>query len=93
MATIRISPDQVRNVANQFKQKSTESTSMANQLQGSVNGLEAEWAGMAKQRFYSDFTEWKQQMQKYAELLNSIGTELERIANTLETTDQQLAGK
>ena len=93
MATIRISPDQVRNVASQFKQKSSESTTMANQLQSAVNGLEAEWEGMAKQRFYSDFTQWNQQMQKYAELLNSIGSELDRIATTIETTDQQLAGK
>ena len=93
MATIRISPDQVRNVANQFKQKSSESSSMASQLQSAVNGLEAEWEGLAKQRFYGDFTQWHQQMQKYAELLNSIGSELDRIATTLETTDQQLAGK
>lgn len=90
---IRISPDQVRNVANQFRQKGSESTSMANQLQSAVNSMEAEWEGMAKQRFYNDFTEWKQQMQRYSELLNNIGAELDKIATTLENTDQQLAGR
>lgn len=93
MANIRISPDQVRNVANQFRQKSNDSATMASQLQSAVNGMESQWEGMAKQRFYSDFAQWNQQMQKYAELLSNIGAELDKIATTIETTDQQLAGR
>jgi WXG100 family type VII secretion target len=93
MARIKISPDQVRNVASQFRQKSQESGTMASQLQSAVKGMESEWEGMAAQRFYGDYTAWNQQMQKYVELLSSIATELDRIANTIEQTDQQLAGK
>ena len=93
MARIKISPDQVRSVASQFKNKSQESASMAQTLTSAVKGLEAEWEGMSAQRFYGDFTQWQQSMNKYVELLNSIGNELERIATTIEQTDAQLAGK
>ena len=92
MGRIKISPDQVRGVAGQFRNKSQESGSMAQQLTSAVKGMEAEWEGMAAQRFYGDFSQWQQQMNKYVELLNGIATELDRIANTIEQTDQQLAG-
>lgn len=90
---IIINPGDVRNVASQFRQKSSESSAMASQLQSAVNGMEAGWAGLAKERFYGDFTQWYQQMQKYAELLSGIGSELDRIANGLEDADRALAGK
>ena len=89
---IAISPEQVRSVASQFKSKSQESEGMVQQLGSAVNGLQSQWEGMAAQRFMSDFEQWKVNMKKYAELLNSIGLDLDRIANTLEETDQRLAG-
>jgi len=90
---IRISPDQVRGVASQFRGKSQESGTMAQQLTSAVNGMQAEWEGMAAQKFYSDFTQWQQQMTKYVDLLNGIASQLDSIANTIEQTDQQLAGR
>jgi len=90
---IAISPEQARDVARQFKQKSQESLTMRNQLDSAVRGIQSQWEGAASQRFYTDFETWKQQMQNHVELLNTIGLELDRIANTLEQTDQQLAGR
>lgn len=95
MATgrILIQPDQVRGVATQFRQKSQESGTMASQLQSAVKGMETEWSGMAAERFYSDYTSWNQQMQKYVELLNGIAAELDRIANGMELRDRELSTK
>ena len=93
MGRIRISPEQVKGVASQFRSKSQESGTMVQQLTSAVKGMEAEWEGMAAQRFYSDFTQWQQQMNKYVDMLNGIATQLDSIANTIEQTDQQLAGK
>ena len=90
---IAISPEQVREVARQFKTKSQESLTMRSQLDSSVKGIQSQWEGAASQRFYTDFETWKQHMQNHVELLNSIGLELDRIANTIEQTDQQLAGR
>jgi len=91
MGRIKISPEQVRSVAGQFRSKSQESGAMVQQLSSAVKGLEADWEGMSAQRFYGDFQQWQQQMNKYVELLAGISGELERVANTIEQTDQQLA--
>ncbi len=88
---ITISPDQVRSVASQFKAKGNESDGMVQQLSSAVKSLEAQWEGMAAQKFKGDFEQWMVNMKKYAALLNDIGLHLDKIANTLETTDQQLA--
>ena len=93
MVRIAITPDQVRGVSNQFKQKSQESLNMASQLDSAVKNIQSQWEGMASQRFYTDFETWKQQMQKHAELLNNIGLELDRIANTMEEADRAAAGR
>ena len=89
---ITISPEQVRSVGSQFKTKSQESEAMVQQLGSAVRGLEAQWEGMAAQRFKGDFEQWMVNMKQYSQLLNDIGLQLDKIANTLETTDQQLAG-
>jgi WXG100 family type VII secretion target len=89
---IAISPEQVRSVAAQFKSKSQESDAMVQQLGSAVDGLQSQWEGMAAQRFMGDFQQWRANMKNYAQLLNDIGLQLDRIANTLESTDQQLAG-
>jgi len=87
---IAIIPDQIRDVARQFKAKSQESLAMRNQLDSMVKGIQNQWYGATSQRFYTDFETWKQHMQNHVELLNTIGLELDKIANTLETTDRQL---
>ena len=89
---IAISPEQARDVARQFKQKSQESLTMRNQLDSAVRGIQSQWEGAASQRFYTDFETWKQQMQNHVELLNNIGLELEKIANILEEADKIAAG-
>jgi WXG100 family type VII secretion target len=87
-STTSINTDQVRSVANQFRQKSQDSASMVQQLKSAVNSME--WQGMAAERFYSDYTQWNQQMQKHVELLNGIGSELDKIAQAYDAITQQL---
>lgn len=88
MARIRITPDQVRGVAQQFKSASGESQGMVQKLQSAINSLESEWEGMTKQRFYQEFQQWQQTMSQFVELLNGIGQQLDAIAARFEAADQ-----
>ncbi|MBM3710318.1 MAG: WXG100 family type VII secretion target [Actinobacteria bacterium] len=88
---ITITPDQLRGVASQFKQKSQETLLIKNQLDSSLKVLQNHWLGKTSQKFYEDFETWKQHMQNHIELLNSIGLELDRIASIIETADQKLS--
>jgi WXG100 family type VII secretion target len=88
MARIKITPDQVRQVGNQFKQASQQSNEMVSQLQNTMSGMEGEWEGLTKQRFYQEFQQWRTSMNQFVELLNGIGQQLDAIAARFEAADQ-----
>jgi WXG100 family type VII secretion target len=88
MARIKITPEQVRQVANQFKSESQQSQQMVSRLQQQVNSMQPEWEGMTSQRFYADFQQWQTTMRQFVELLQGIGTELDQIATRFETVDR-----
>lgn len=89
---IRISPEQVRQVASQFRNAGEQSRQMVAQLSGSVKGVESEWAGMAKNQFFLEYQQWEGSMQQYVQLLEQIGEELEQIARRFEEADQAGGG-
>lgn len=89
MARIRITPEQVRQVASQFGQAASQSQEMVSRLTSAVNSMQPEWEGMTSQRFYSDFQQWSSQMTRFVEMLNGINTQLNQIADRFATADQQ----
>ena len=88
MARIKITPDQVRQVGNQFKQASQQSRDMVSNLQNTMNSMEPEWEGLTKERFYQEFQQWRTSMNQFVELLNGIGQQLDAIAARFEAADQ-----
>ena len=88
MSNIRISPDQVDQIAGQFKQSAEQSQQIIARLQASINNLQSQWEGATQQRFYADFETAKRQMESFVQLLTSVGTDLTGIANKFRVTDQ-----
>ena len=89
MARIKVTPEQVRNVATQFGQASQQTQQMISNLSKSVNGMQSEWEGMTSQKFYQEYQQWNQQMSKFIELLNGINKQLNDIATRFAQVDQQ----
>ena len=89
MARIRVTPEQVRQVATQFSQAASQSEDMVGRLTNAVNGMQPEWEGMTSQRFYGDFQQWSAQMRQFIELLKGINTQLNQIADRFAAADQQ----
>lgn len=85
---ILVTPEQLEQVANQFKSSSEQSQQMISRLQQQVNGLQGQWDGMTKQRFFTDFQNAQKQMNTYVQLLESINQELKTIANRFRQADQ-----
>lgn len=85
---IRITPDQVRTVASQFKQASDQSQEMVNRLTGSLRSMESEWEGMTKERFYGGFQEWQSHMTRFVSLLAEINTAMNAIADRFQAADE-----
>lgn len=85
---IRITPEQVRQAGNQFRQGSEETQNTLSKLRSTVNTLQSEWEGMTKERFYGEYTKWESSMSNFVELLQSIGQQLDTIATRFEQADQ-----
>ncbi|BFH63737.1 MULTISPECIES: WXG100 family type VII secretion target [Paenibacillus] len=85
---ILITPEQVESVANQFKQGGEQSNSIVTGLQQAINGMEGQWEGMTKQRFFQEFQEASKQMQSFVQILNNISQELTAIAQKFRTVDE-----
>jgi WXG100 family type VII secretion target len=89
MVRIRVTPEQVRQVGSQFKQASSESQAMVNKLQQAMNQLEPEWEGLSRQRFYSEYQNWRNSMNQFVQLLDGVGRQLDDIARKFESVDQR----
>jgi WXG100 family type VII secretion target len=89
MVRIRVTPEQVRGVGSQFKQASSESQAMVNKLQQAMNQLEPEWEGMTRQRFYSEYQNWRNSMNQFVQLLDNVGRQLDEVARRFEAVDQR----
>jgi WXG100 family type VII secretion target len=90
---ITITPQEVRSVADQFNNASQESEQMVSRLESTINNLSATWEGMAKQRFYGDYENWRSTMRTYVQLLAQISQELRAIAQRIEDADRLAAGR
>lgn len=91
--TIKISPDEMRQVSTEFKNAGQQTEQLKSQLKNRVSAMDANWDGMAADKFYQDYTQYETEIQKAIELLNTIGERLNQIAQTLEQADQAAAGR
>ncbi|AJS59062.1 WXG100 family type VII secretion target [Paenibacillus sp. IHBB 10380] len=85
---ILISPEQVDQVANQFKLSGEQSQQIVATLTQAIQGMEGQWEGMTKQRFFQQFQEASKEMQLFIQTLNSINQELTAISTKFRTVDQ-----
>lgn len=89
MARIKVTPEQVRQVATQFKQASQQSLEIVNNLNRTMSSLQPEWEGMTQQRFYTEYEQWRSSMNQFVQLLNSIAQQLDAIAERFASVDSQ----
>jgi len=80
MSRITISPEQIRQVSNQFKNAGQQSQQTFSQLTNMVNGMQGEWEGMTKERFFQEFEQWKSAMTQFIQLLEDMSRQLDAAA-------------
>lgn len=91
MSLIKITPEQVRQVAGQFRQAGERSQEIVASLNTQVSGMESEWAGATKTKFYQEFVQWDAKMREFVQLLAGIGHQLDEIATNFEEADNRNA--
>ena len=90
---IRITPDQMRTRAGEFRTEGNNFQDCITKMQGLIRTLQEEWEGQASQGFAAQFEALAPSFNKVRELIEDIGGQLDATAAAAESLDQELAGK
>jgi WXG100 family type VII secretion target len=90
MTQIVVAPERLEGVASTFDTKKGETEDIINMLKSTMDGLDAEWDGVAQSKFYGQWNEMIPKMFQFTELLGEISSELRRIAQVFRETDEHV---
>ena len=90
MPQIVVAPERLEQVASVFEQRRNETQSMIQNLRSTMDGLDADWDGVAQNKFYAEWNEMVPKMVKFTDLLQEISSELRRIARVFRETDERV---
>ncbi len=88
MTRIVVSPERLEAVARTFDDRRAETQNIINSLKSTMDALDAEWDGVAQNKFYAQWNEMIPKMNQFTNLLGEIASELRRIAQVFRETDE-----
>ncbi len=90
MTQITVAPERLEGAASTFDAKKSEVETLIHSLRSTMDGLDADWEGVAQSRFYGQWNEMLPRMLQFGDLLGEIAVELRRIAQVFRETDQSV---
>lgn len=90
---IRITPDQMRERANQYRNEADTVNGVIVSMDNLLSALQSEWEGAASESYAARYEELKPGFQKAEELIREIASALDSTANIVETTDSDIAAQ
>lgn len=92
MANIRISPDQMRGRAGEFRNEAASVGDSISAMDRLLGQLQEEWEGEASRSYAQRYqSELRPGFQKAQEMINEIATALDRTAQEMQEMDQRIA--
>lgn len=90
---IKMTPEQMRQYAQQYSNGSQTINDLLNQLVSLQGQIEADWQGAGFDHFNTKFEELRPQIQEFVQLLEDISQRLTQSAQSMEDTDNQIASQ
>ena len=90
---IRITPDQMRQRANQYRNEAENVHGVIGSMDNLLSALQSEWEGQASESYAERYQELKPGFQKAEELIREIAQALDSTANIVEETDSSIAAQ
>ena len=88
---IRITPDQMRERANQYHNEANVVNSVISRMDSLLGLLQSEWEGAASESYAARYQELKPGFMKAEELIREIAAALDSTAKIIEETDNSIA--
>lgn len=90
---IKLTPDELRTSAQKYTQGSQSVQDVLTSLTNEQAVISENWDGTAFDAFETQFNELSPKVSQFAELLESINTQLNGVASTIEETDSSIASQ
>jgi WXG100 family type VII secretion target len=93
MATIKLTPDELRTSAQKYTTGSEQIDEILSNLTAEQGVIADNWEGTAFDSFEEQFNELSPKIRDFAELLQSINQQLNKVAEIIEQTDADIASQ
>lgn len=90
---IRITPDQMRSRANEYRGQADIVGEVINKMDSLLSALQGEWEGAASEAYAARFTELRPGFVEAQNLIMEIATALDSTAQIVEETDSNIASQ
>ena len=90
---IRITPDQMRERANQYRAEAENVNGVIGKMDNLLSQLQSEWEGSASESYSARYQELRPGFQRAEELIREIATSLDATARIVEETDTNIANQ
>lgn len=93
MNQIRITPDMMRQRANEYRNEATRMDQSVKKLNTLLIQLQSEWDGKSATAFQSQYESLKPGLIQTVQLIETIAQQLNQTANSIEALDNEIAAK
>ena len=90
---IRITPDQMRQRANDYRREADTVNGVIKKMDTLLQQLQSEWEGSASESYAVRYDELKPGFMRAEELIREIATALDSTAKIVEQTDSEIANQ
>ena len=90
---IRITPDTMRDRAQEYSREKERFDGVIQEMDTLLNKLQEEWEGESSRAYAEKFEQLKPGFVEASDLVQKISNNLNTIADSVESTDNSIAGK
>jgi len=90
---IRMTPEQMNSRASEVRGQRDAFEEVINRMQAIINELLTEWEGAASASYSQQFEELKPSFNNMKQLLDDMGTQLDKTAAAVKALDEEIASK
>lgn len=92
MASIKVTPEELSSQGNDLISYAGELSDVLSSIDSKINEIIDGWDGLAQDAYYSMYSTMKESLDKFPEMVNSLGEATVSAAEAFESVDEQLQG-
>ncbi|MBO5238624.1 MAG: WXG100 family type VII secretion target [Lachnospiraceae bacterium] len=90
MATIRLTPEELAQHGTDIQGMGEEIGTIIAELDTKIETVVAEWDGLAQDAFYNSYSDMKDTLKSFADLVTGFGQQVSAAAEAFESVDTEL---